>query len=101
KGLQDLRDLNERSGKKLPTIYLTHAHADHYLGFGPLLERFPESRAGALPPVVEALQKNMEEQRVEWDLLFGDACVTPGPLPEPLEAHTLHVDGTLVEIIEV
>lgn len=99
--VQDLGDLIERSGKKLTTIYLTHAHADHYLGFGPLLERFPEARAVALPHVVEAIKETMEQQRVDWDLLFGDACVTPGPLPEPLEGHTLHVDGTLVEIIEV
>lgn len=99
--VQDLGDLIERSGKKLTTIYLTHAHADHYLGFGPLLERFPEARAVALPHVVEATKDTMEQQRVQWDLLFGDACVAPGPLPDPLEGHTLHVDGTLVEIIEV
>lgn len=95
-------DLIERSGKRLTTIYLTHTHADHCLGFGPLLERFPEARAIALPHVVEAIRDTMEQQRVQWDLLFGDACVTPGPHPDPLEGHTLHVDGSLVvEIIEV
>lgn len=36
-------DLIERTGKRLTTIYITHAHADHYLGLGPLVERFPSS----------------------------------------------------------
>ncbi|MCX2749829.1 MBL fold metallo-hydrolase [Arthrobacter sp. MI7-26] len=99
--VRELGDLIERTGKKLTTIYLTHAHADHYLGFGPLLERFPEARAVALPHVVEGIKDTMEEQREQWGLLFGDACVSAGPVPDPLDGHTLHVDGYPVEIIEV
>ena len=30
--VRDLGDLIERTGKQLTTIYVTHAHADHYLG---------------------------------------------------------------------
>ncbi|MFI6440072.1 MBL fold metallo-hydrolase [Streptomyces sp. NPDC050759] len=32
--VRDLGDLIERTDKKLTTIYITHDHADHYLGFG-------------------------------------------------------------------
>ena len=51
--VRDLGDLIERTGKTLTTIYITHAHADHYLGIGPLMERFPDAKCVALPHVVE------------------------------------------------
>ena len=99
--VKDLGDLIERTGKKLTTIYITHDHADHYLGFGPLLERFPEAKCVALPHVVESMEKTMETQAGQWKLLFGDTCVSPGPLPEVLEGDTLYVDGSPLRIIEV
>ncbi|WP_369227896.1 MBL fold metallo-hydrolase [Streptomyces sp. R39] len=99
--VQDLGDLIERTGKKLTTIYITHDHADHYLGFGPLLERFPEAKCVALPHVIESIKETMQMQTEQWRLLFGDACVLAGPVPDPLEGHTLYVDGSPLQIIEV
>lgn len=99
--VRDLGDLIERTGKKLTTIYITHAHADHYLGLGPLLERFPDAKCVALPHVVEAMKETMDLQREQWRMLFGDACVVAGPLPEPIEDRTLYVDGSPLNIIEV
>ncbi|MER6162661.1 MBL fold metallo-hydrolase [Streptomyces sp. NPDC001868] len=99
--VRDLGDLIERTGKKLTTIYITHDHADHYLGFGPLLERFPEAKAVALPHVVESMKQTMQLQIEQWGMLFGDSCIMAGPLPEPLEGDTLYVDGSPLHIIEV
>ena len=91
----------ERIGKSLTTIYITHAHADHYLGLGPLLERFPNARCVALPNVIEAMKQTMELQDLQWEMLFGNATVKRGPLPAPLEGDTLYVDGSPIRIIEV
>jgi glyoxylase-like metal-dependent hydrolase (beta-lactamase superfamily II) len=99
--VRDLGDLIERTGKRLTTIFITHAHADHYLGVGPLLERFPDVRCVALPMVVEAMKQTMELQDLEWGLLFGDATVKGGPLPEPIEGDMLFVDGSPLHIIDV
>jgi len=99
--VRELGDLIERTGKKLTTIYITHDHADHYLGFGPLLERFPEAKAVALPHVVESIKQNMQLQIEQWRMLFGDTCIMAGPVPEPLEGDTLYVDGSPLHIIEV
>ena len=99
--VRDLGDLIERTGKKLTAIYVTHDHPDHYLGIGPLLERFPEARCFALPHVVESMHETMEIQGDQWELLFGDTCVVGGVFPEPLEGNTLIVDGVEVRIIEV
>lgn len=99
--VQDLGDLIERTGKKLTTIYITHDHADHYLGAGPLLKRFPEAKLVALPQVIESMKETMEAQTGQWHVLFGDTSVAAGPLPEPLEGDTLWVDGSAVRVIEV
>jgi glyoxylase-like metal-dependent hydrolase (beta-lactamase superfamily II) len=96
--VRDLGDLIERTGKQLTTIYVTHDHPDHYLGIGPLMERFPDAKCVALPHVVESMKESMELQRQQWALLFGDACVKAGALPEPIDDHTLRVDGSPVHI---
>lgn len=99
--VKDLGDLIERTGKKLTTIYITHDHADHYLGIGPLLERFPEAKCVALPSVVKSMKETREMQVGQWQLLFGDTAVAFGPYPEPIEGDTLRVDGSPIRIIEV
>lgn len=99
--VRDLGDLIERTGKTLTTIYVTHAHADHYLGIGPLMERFPDAKCVALPHVVEEIKESMELQRGQWALMFGDACVDAGALPDPSDDKTLYVDGSPLHIIEV
>jgi glyoxylase-like metal-dependent hydrolase (beta-lactamase superfamily II) len=99
--VRDLGDLIERTGKQLTTIYVTHDHPDHYLGIGPLMERFPDAKCVALPHVVESMKESMELQRQQWAMLFGDACVEAGALPDPIDDHTLHVDGSPLHIIEV
>nr|WP_271209307.1 MBL fold metallo-hydrolase [Rhodococcus wratislaviensis] len=99
--VQELGDLIERTGKKLTTIYITHDHQDHYLGIGPLKERFPDAKCVALPHVVESIKKTMDLQSMQWELLFGDACVEAGPIPDVLETDTLYVDGSPLQIMEV
>jgi glyoxylase-like metal-dependent hydrolase (beta-lactamase superfamily II) len=99
--VRDLGDLIERTGKKLTTIYITHAHADHYGGSGVLQQRFPEAKTVALPDVIDNFKESMDLQVAQWALLFGDACVPLGHVPEPLQDRTLYVDGSPLHIIEV
>src|SRR5437870_7303773 len=42
--------------RNLETIYITHAHFDHFYGLGILLDRFPGARAIATPKTVNAMQ---------------------------------------------
>jgi len=99
--VRDLGDLIERTGKRLTTIYITHDHADHYFGSGPLLDRFPDAKCVALPHVVDSIVSTMEAQKQQWDMFFGDATVQPGPPPEPLEGDVIYVDGSPINVIEV
>ena len=44
--------------RNLETIYITHAHFDHFYGLGILLERFPAARAIATPTTLNAMQSS-------------------------------------------
>src|SRR3954454_17107383 len=88
-----LGDLIESTGTKLTTIYVTHAHADHYLGIGALVERFPGARPLATPGVVEATKATLDAQEGQWSAIFGEAAVKPTVLPEPMAGDVIDLEG--------
>jgi glyoxylase-like metal-dependent hydrolase (beta-lactamase superfamily II) len=76
---KQLVDWIAASGKNLTTIYVTHAHGDHFFGIGLIQERFPKARAIARPEVVEAMKNYVSSRRIDdFRRLF------PGQIPEHL-----------------
>lgn len=96
-----LGDLIEETGTKLTTIFVTHGHADHYLGIGTLLERFPDVRPVATPGVVDQIKGTLDVQSRQWSAMFGDAAVKPTVLPEPMAGDVIDLEGTELRVIEV
>jgi len=76
----ELADWIETKGRTLRTIYLTHAHPDHFFGLTLLLARFPEARAIARPNVVAAMRATSSPDVLEdtWKPRF------PGMVPDRL-----------------
>ena len=73
----ELADWIAASGKRLSTIYFTHAHPDHFFGLKLLRDRFPEARAIAPAQVVDAIQATLApEARRE----LAQAIPRPNPL---------------------
>ncbi|MFE1879192.1 MBL fold metallo-hydrolase [Streptomyces diastatochromogenes] len=91
----------EASGRTLTTIYITHAHADHYFGTEWLLERFPQARAVALPSVVAEIRATNDAQRKTWREWFEGKALDNTAIPEPLDGDTILVDGEELKVIEV
>jgi glyoxylase-like metal-dependent hydrolase (beta-lactamase superfamily II) len=53
---QQMVDRVIASGKRLTTVYITHAHPDHFLGLSVVLDSFPEAKAVATPAVAEGMK---------------------------------------------
>jgi glyoxylase-like metal-dependent hydrolase (beta-lactamase superfamily II) len=96
-----LGDMIEQTGKRLTSIYVTHAHADHYLGLGQLHQRSPHPQAVAPASVATAITETLDDQMKQWRAMFGDAAAEPTLLPSALESDTIDLEGRELRVIEV
>ncbi|MGB7750676.1 MAG: MBL fold metallo-hydrolase [Candidatus Acidiferrales bacterium] len=87
--------------RNLETIYITHAHFDHFYGLSTLLERFPGARAIATPKTVNAMQIYLSPtvQRLARRL-FPVQLATKFVAPEPYGQDTFTLEGHELRIIE-
>ena len=87
--------------RNLETIYITHAHFDHFYGLSILLDRFPGARAIATPKTVNAMQMSFTPtvERLARRLFPGQVATKLVP-PEPYEHDTFTLEGHELRIIE-
>jgi glyoxylase-like metal-dependent hydrolase (beta-lactamase superfamily II) len=87
--------------RNLQTIYITHAHFDHFYGLSILLDRFPGAQAIATPDAVKAMQMSFTPtvERLARGMFPGQ--VPPKLVsPEPYEHDTFTLEGHELRIIE-
>lgn len=94
-----LAETVKASGKKLTTVYVTHSHPDHYFGFGPLKEAFPEAKLVALPATIAEIQKTWAAKVKQWKPIYKDAITAKPVVPEPLTGTSIELDGEKLEIV--
>jgi glyoxylase-like metal-dependent hydrolase (beta-lactamase superfamily II) len=87
--------------RNLETIYITHAHFDHFYGLSILLDRFPSARAIATPKTVSAMQMSFTPavERLARRMFPGQV---PTKLVSPVayEHDTFTLEGHELRIIE-
>ncbi|HEY1815808.1 MAG TPA: MBL fold metallo-hydrolase [Kofleriaceae bacterium] len=88
--------------RNLETIYITHAHFDHFYGLGILLDRFPGARAIATPETVNAMQVSFSPavERLARQLFPGQVP-TKLVSPEPYARDTFTLEGHDLRILEL
>jgi glyoxylase-like metal-dependent hydrolase (beta-lactamase superfamily II) len=98
----ELADWITSSGKRLSTIYITHAHADHFFGLKLLRDRFPHARAITLPQAADAMRVALTPEAVEtWRRRF------PGLIPselisaERLEGEAFDLEGHQIIPVDI
>jgi glyoxylase-like metal-dependent hydrolase (beta-lactamase superfamily II) len=87
--------------RNLQTIYITHAHFDHFYGLSVLLDRFPGARAIATPKTLEAMQTSFVPPLSQFARqLFPGQLATKFVAPEPYDSETFTLEGHELRIIE-
>jgi len=89
------------SGRTLTTIFITHAHSDHYFGLQTLLTAFPTAKAVATPAVATHAAANLQADREFSAAFFAGAAVDNDRVPDPLDGDVLTVDGVPIHVIEL
>ncbi len=88
------------TGKILKTIYITHAHPDHYFGLGTIAEAFPNARVIAIPSEANIINKQFFGKIEHWEKVIGpiNVCRKTAKI-EPITENYFELEGHRLEII--
>src|SRR6266403_5133725 len=74
-----------KTNKPLSLIYITHEHADHFLGLEVFREAFPRVRIIATSDIVARIHKVYQEKIDKWKQLLGPGAATHVVPVEPFD----------------
>ena len=99
---QAVADMVTKSGRKLTTVLLTHAHPDHYLGLAVIHAAFPAAAIVTTPRVLMDFNANAPGtlallQQVGLGSVIATSLVTPSPLA----GDTITLDGKPLRVVEM
>lgn len=93
--LAEIIELN----KPLKTVYVSHAHPDHYFGLQGILAHFPEARVLALPDVARVVNEQLTGKLDEWREEIGIFNVPDREIPfTVMDTDSFEVEGERVEV---
>jgi len=88
------------TGKELKTIYLTHAHPDHYFGAGTIAAAFPKAEVVAIPSEADIINKQFFGKIEHWEGVIGahNVCRQTTTV-QSLKQNYFELEGHRFEII--
>src|SRR6202030_2077304 len=86
----------EKTHKPLSLIYITHEHADHFLGLEVFKEAYPSVRIVATPAVVARIHKVYQEKIDKWKQLLGSGAATHVVPVEPFDGDTFPFESSQI-----
>ncbi len=93
--------LVKESGKTLRSIFLTHAHPDHYLGLDVIASAFPGVQIQATPEVVADFQAKGPAALASAKASFGAANIADKLATiTPFTGDTIQIEGTNLRIVK-
>lgn len=95
---RELVEMIRASGKELETIFVTHAHPDHFMGLSIVAAAFPEARIVARPSVAEAIPAAYEEFEPLLQRFFPGDVPKGLVVPEVLAGTSLELEGVTLEV---
>jgi glyoxylase-like metal-dependent hydrolase (beta-lactamase superfamily II) len=86
--------------KPLSLIYITHEHADHFLGLEVFREAYPRVRIIATSAVAARIHKVYQEKIDKWKQLLGSGATTHVVPIEPFDGNTITFESSHIEVLK-
>jgi len=96
KVLQAIRETH----KPLSLIYITHEHADHFLGLEVFRGAYPRVRIVATSAVVARINQVYQEKIDRWKQLLGPSATTHVVPIEPFDGSTITFENSHIEVLK-
>jgi glyoxylase-like metal-dependent hydrolase (beta-lactamase superfamily II) len=96
KVLQQIRETK----KPLSIIYITHEHADHFLGLEVFNEAYPRVSIIANSAVVDRINKVYQEKLDKWKQLLGEAATSHIVAIEKFDGDFIKFESSKIEVLK-
>ena len=93
-----LRTIRE-THKPLSLIYITHEHADHFLGLEVFKEAYPRVRIIANTAVVDRINKVYQEKIDKWKQILGSGGASRVVMIERFDDNVITFEASHIEVI--
>src|SRR6202045_45176 len=96
KVLQEIKETK----KPLSIVYITHAHADHFLGLEVFKEAYPGVRIIATSAVVDGINVVYQEKIDKWKKILGTGATSHAVAIEKIDGNFIEFESLKIEILK-
>jgi glyoxylase-like metal-dependent hydrolase (beta-lactamase superfamily II) len=86
--------------KPLSIIYITHEHADHFLGLEVFREAYPRVRIIANSAVVDRINKVYQEKIDKWQKILGSGATSHVVAIEKFDGNLIKFESSEIEVLK-
>ena len=86
--------------KPLSIVYITHEHADHFLGLEVFREAYPGVRIIANSAVVDRINEVYQEKIDKWKKILGSDATSHVVTISKLDANFIEFEGSKIEVLK-
>src|SRR6266478_5306681 len=90
----------EKTKKPLSIVYITHEHADHFLGLEVFKEAYPRVRIIANSAVVERINKVYQEKIDKWKKILGPSGTSHVVAIEQFDGDFIKFESSKIEVLK-
>src|SRR5258707_2940994 len=86
--------------KPLSIVYITHAHADHFLGLEVFKEAYPGVRIIATSAVVDRIDMVYQEKIDKWKKILGSGAASHAVAISRFDDNFIEFEGAKIEVLK-